>query len=420
MLAMSKNNFSYNEKSTTNVYEQQIRKIAEVLGLGSPFPSGEDLMMCCPIHYEENPSFGMNTVNGTLHCFACEFKGHISKLPYYLRSNILAEKTDSIEEFEVTVKIDTVSYYVKPSGGEVGSIRNRLATVPLSKYTIKDLVRFITTGHTVSLSGAKKNDEWQWQQVVMIDIDNECQITFTEILNFAKSIRLEPTFAYHTYSSTENCCRCRFAYVFKEPITDKQIYSDILKQLIEKFADYSVDPACADLCRMFYGTLNTEVYISNLVYYNRFSAEQINEVESIIGNGHKTKCSCTKSKISGVISSSEDTYNEFFNGKYFLHHVFGQYMIDNYNIIRLNNNQLHIYKDGIYENNSVTHDIETEMSTLIPRLNNKQIDETMGYICRMSKREVESDYRFIAYNNRHFEYCYNELYGFYARYYSYK
>lgn len=56
-------------------------------------------------------------------------------------------------------------------------------------------------------------------------------------------------------------------------------------------------------------------------------------------------------------------------------------------------------KVGIYVNNSDTHDIETEMSTIIPKLTNKQIDEVMGYLGRVSKRLVESSYNYIAFNN---------------------
>lgn len=77
-------------------------------------------------------------------------------------------------------------------------------------------------------------------------------------------------------------------------------------------------------------------------------------------------------------------------------------------------------KAGIYENNSVTHDIETEMSTLIPKLNNRNIEEAMGYLDRMSKREVESGFEFVAFNNRYAKCNYNAVYGIYTGYYYYK
>ena len=77
-------------------------------------------------------------------------------------------------------------------------------------------------------------------------------------------------------------------------------------------------------------------------------------------------------------------------------------------------------KTGIYVNNSVTHDIETEMSTLIPKLNNRNIEEAMCYVARISKREIESGFEFIAFNNRCAKCNYNAIYGIYTRYYYYK
>lgn len=392
-----------NENANNRTYEERINRIVEILQLGETRVCGDSIQMCCPFHKEENASFGINMNTGAYHCFACGAKGHISKLVENLMCNILAEKVDNIEEFEVTTKIDTVSYSAKPQGAEIGSIRNRLVNVPMSKYTLKELLGLITTGHTVSLSGAKTNNEWAGQQVVMVDLDNEYSgVSMNDVIAYAKSIGLEPTFAYHTYKSTENCCRCRLVYVFKETITDKQRYLAIANHLIKQFQEYSADPACADLCRLFFGTMNTDVYKSNILYSTRFTSEQLGEVAKVMGKGKSLKRSSATSDISDVSCSSEDTDvsdSEFFNGRVFLHHIFGQYMIEHYHIIRLNGNQLHIYKNGVYENNDDTHDIETEMSTIIPKLSNKDIDEAIGYIKRVSKREVESDYRFIAFNN---------------------
>lgn len=382
-----------------NRYTQQILRLSQVLELGEPRVSGNDLNMLCPFHKESNPSFNMHTETGEYHCFACGAKGHISHFLENLRCNILTERTNNIEKFEVTSKIDTVVYSAKPpkDSNEVAYIRNRLDNIPMTKYTIKQLLGQLTTGHTVSLSGARKAEQWQGQQVVMIDIDNDYAMTFKELIDFAKEVGFEPTFAYQTYSSTETICRCRFAYVFKNVITDKQVYLGIVNMLIKKFSTYGADKQCADFCRLFYGTLNKDVHISNFIYsMNRFTSEQLNEVNKILGKGHNFKSETSKKSD---VENLEETDIEFFNGKYFLHHVFGQYMIDNYNIIRLNSNQLHFYKNGIYENNSVTHDIETEMSTLIPKLNNRNIEEAMGYLARMSKREVESGFEFIAFNN---------------------
>lgn len=396
---MSKSDFSCTKESTNYVYEKQIRKIAEVLGLGSPFPSGDSLQMCCPVHYEEHPSYGINAINGLFNCFACGFKGHISKLPYYLRCNILAEEIDNIEEFEITAKIDTVGYSAKPTGGEIGSIRNRLVTIPLSKYTINELLNLITTGHTVSLSGAKKNQEWQGQQVVMIDIDNDCQFTITDILDYAQSIGLTPSFAYHTYNSTEDYCRCRLGYVFKEPITDKQEYQDILKRLINLFQDYSVDTNCTDLCRMFYGTMNKEAYTSNLVYHHRFTAEQINEVEIIISKkGHKDK-KRTATSDNADNEIEETDISDYMEGKKFRHDKLAMDIINQNHIVRMNHNQLYYYEKGIYIRD-IYRDIEQIVAkdfSILDIARRKEITEFIAVAPGIGR--IENNSEFLACKN---------------------
>ena len=42
--------------------------------------SGEWLMLCCPFHIEENPSFGINIFSGKYNCFACSVKGNFETL----------------------------------------------------------------------------------------------------------------------------------------------------------------------------------------------------------------------------------------------------------------------------------------------------------------------------------------------------
>ena len=385
----------------SNKYTKQILKLAQVLDLGEPRVSGNDLNMCCPFHKESNPSFGFNTETGLYNCFSCGAKGHISKLLENLRCNILAERTDSIEDFEVTTKIDTVSYSIKPSGGEVGGIRNRLVDVPLSKYTIRELLEKITTGHTVSLSGAKTNSEWQGQQVVMIDIDNDYSVNFKELIDFAKNVGFEPSFAYQTFSSTDNMCRCRFAYVFKEVITDKQIYSSIANKLIFAFYEYGADKSCADLCRLFYGTMNKDVYTSNLIYSScRFTSEQLNEVAKIFGKGYRS----TKSKRVIADSTTGDTETEevdislYMVGKKFQHDKFAKDLMQQYHFITLNAIP-HFYRDGLYINNYSNRDIEKLIKKYLPSLGSLLIKEVLNDLALFSESKKETDYHTLAFKN---------------------
>ena len=154
-----------------NQYKELIEKIADILGLGAPRVSGEDLMMCCPFHKESNTSFGINMNTGAYNCFACGAKGHIKNFSNALRSHIVAEHIDNVREFEVLAQVDTESYAVKPSGNEIGKIRNRISNQSLQKYTVDDLITLIVNGRTMSPSGAKSNKQWQMQQMIMLDFD---------------------------------------------------------------------------------------------------------------------------------------------------------------------------------------------------------------------------------------------------------
>ena len=125
-----------------NQYKELIEQIADNLGLGVPRVSGEDLMMCCPFHKENNPSFGINMATGAYHCFACGAKGHIKNFSNALRSHIVAEHIDNVRDFEVLAQVDTESYAVKPSEYS-GAIKEHLYRQPFKKYT--EFTRIQTT-----------------------------------------------------------------------------------------------------------------------------------------------------------------------------------------------------------------------------------------------------------------------------------
>lgn len=363
------------------LYENKIKKIANVLQLGEVTVSNEDLMMCCPFHKESNPSFGISTETGEYHCFSCDIKGHVSKIAENLREHITGEKIDHIEDFKVSSKIDTVSFSKKPSKTDVSAIRKRLLDISLSEYTIKELLEFITTGHTVSLSGGNKNKDWQGQQVLMIDLDNDYSNTFTDILNYAKSVGLEPTFAYQTFSSTEDVCRCRLAYVFAEPITDKQRYLRIYNMLVRNFQDYCIDKSCKDLCRLFYGTMNKDFYIGNLLYSSRFSEQQLEEVKNIVG-------------IHSDIS-------QYLVGKKFQHNKLARDLITQYHIIKLNN--LPFFYDnaeGIYKEGLNSRCIESIIADSYPSLDIKDRQEVIEDITLLiGENKEQCDYHYIGFQN---------------------
>ena len=363
------------------IYKEKINSIVKILNLVNTKICRDSIQMCCPFHKENNPSFGISMETGAFHCFACGAKGHIKNFGNALRSHIVAEHIDNIGKFEILAQVDTESYAVKPSGYS-GAIRNRLEKQPFKKYTVDELITLLINGRTVSPSGAKDDEQWKMQQMIMLDFDINCKgVTRNDVIQYAKRIGLEPTFSYYTYSSTYDVPRFRFIYCFDKPITDGATIKAITDNMFSKFDTYAVDKKCSDDCRMFFGTTNDDVYISNLIYSTRFSSEQLSKIDDLFSNN---------------VFANDD---EFRIGGKFKHYLFGQYMIDKYHIIRLNKNQLHLYKDGIYVSNNEEHIIEDICQDTVDELFNKNIDEVMGYISRKSKKTLESEYNFIAFKN---------------------
>ena len=87
----------------------------------------------------------------------------------------------------------------------------------------------------------------------------------------------------------------------------------------------------------------------------------------------------------------------FYAGRTFLHNAFGQYMKNEFHIIRLNG-QLHVYDEGIYK--SGYRFIESKMVQLIPTLKATARTETLKYLEIITPEETQiSDAHLIAFRN---------------------
>lgn len=87
----------------------------------------------------------------------------------------------------------------------------------------------------------------------------------------------------------------------------------------------------------------------------------------------------------------------FYSGKTFLHNAFGQYMKNEYHIIRING-QLHVYDNGIYK--SGYRFIESKMVELIPTLKANHRTETLKFLEIITPDETQtSDANLIAFRN---------------------
>ena len=374
-------NTEANSRQDTQDKEYIVNQIATILNLGDIHRVGNDIQCRCPFHYpDEHPSFGFSIDKPVYNCLSshCGRNGRLANLGTALKSVIISREVDNIRDFKVLAQIDPVGFDYKPTE-EYGIIRNRMKDQPLREYSINELISNITTGHTISPSGASKNIGWSTQQIIMLDFDIDyVGTTMQDVLQEASSIGLTPTFAYYTFSSTEDVQRFRFCYCFNEPITNKGQFQAILRNMLNKFKNYSVDKACSDLCRMFLGTNNTDVFCSNLLYSPRYSVEQISAVSKLVDN---------------------TVMPEFYVDNKFQSHIFAQWLIDKYHIIRLNNTQLHYYSDGIHYNNDYA-DIESLALLHQKSLKVLQIKEVMNYIQHMAtKVDSISPPELIAFNN---------------------
>lgn len=95
--------------------------------------------------------------------------------------------------------------------------------------------------------------------------------------------------------------------------------------------------------------------------------------------------------------SRDDAFKKpvFFNDKTFLHDKFGQYLISEYNIIKIGG-VLHYFKDGVY----VPANIEGLMIKHIPSLKKNQRNEVLSYMqCYVDNNTEVSSANYIAFKN---------------------
>lgn len=65
--------------------KEQIEDLLEYCGTEPTFWRDNDMLCCCPIHGESNPSMGVNSDIQAFHCFACNASGGFEKLLYLSR-----------------------------------------------------------------------------------------------------------------------------------------------------------------------------------------------------------------------------------------------------------------------------------------------------------------------------------------------
>ena len=142
---------------------------------------------------------------------------------------------------------------------------------------------------------------------------------------------------------------------------------------------------------------------------NDFTVEEAKETIKLI-NKYIIQDPLSDSELDIILRDDAFGKPVFFKGQQFLFDKFANYLKNNNHIIKINN-QMHLYKDGIYIDGY--NNIETEMIRQIPNLNRQKRSEVMAYLeLLVSKSTDMSSANYIAFKNGVYDIDTNELIDF--------
>ncbi len=186
--------------------------------------------------------------------------------------------------------VDKVEFKSKPSGNEIAQIQNRFKDEnTLKEISVTELFDYIKKGYTFVpgvTKGGAKNENWEQQQVIFIDVDNDDRnniLTPKQAISKFKEKNIEVLGYYHTFSSTNEIPRYRLILLLDKPITEKSKMEFILKTLIDYIGG---DNACKNLARIFYGTNGDE---KEVILLNSGATITFDEIISLNNQIQKAK-----------------------------------------------------------------------------------------------------------------------------------
>lgn len=146
---------------------------------------------------------------------------------------------------------------------------------------------------------------------------------------------------------------------------------------------------------------------------NGFDIEEVRNTIRLI-NDHILKDPLDDAELETILRDDAFKKEIFFQKGTFLFDKFATYIKNNCNIIKLNN-QLCIYKDGIYVNDEKL--IKAEMIKRIPGLNRTKREETLAYLDLIVDQNTKpSGEEFIAFKNGIYNIVTDEFFGFSPEY----
>lgn len=127
-----------------------------------------------------------------------------------------------------------------------------------------------------------------------------------------------------------------------------------------------------------------------------YSQEEAKECISLI-NKYVLKEPLDDGELEVILRDEAFQKPTFYNGKQFLFDKFANFLISQLHIIKINN-QLHIYKDGVYVDGYTA--IEAEMIKYLPGLNRQKRSEVLAYIdISITKNSQVSSANYIAFKD---------------------
>lgn len=152
----------------------------------------------------------------------------------------------------INLRIDKVSYKVKPNGYEMAKISNRLSDMNAKEISFEEFSSLVgKQGRSFCVSdfyGKRIKENFKSQQVFALDFDDG--ITYSEVSMRAESYGLPIALAYETFSSV-NENRFRIVFINAFWITDIRVSEIIVDALMRIFPE--CDKACRDVSRIFLG-----------------------------------------------------------------------------------------------------------------------------------------------------------------------
>jgi len=146
---------------------------------------------------------------------------------------------------------------------------------------------------------------------------------------------------------------------------------------------------------------------------NDFSKEEARETIKLI-NKYVLKEPLSDDEVDVIIRDEAFAKPVFFKGSTFLFDKFAIFLKNNHHIIRINN-QLHLYKDGIYV--AGQQEIESAMIKHIPQLNRAKRTEVMSYLDIMIRESTPStSANMIAFRNGIYNITTDEFFQFSPEY----